>query len=115
MVVDRPCWWRTEERGGRFGRELLSEPKLGRVTIVLPPLTETPGTAGVPLGLLPVPPGPMAGEMPPRALRSVPCSGSSGSAAFTGHAATRALTVTDACPSTGAAHAGVVPAGRREG
>ncbi len=62
----------TEERGGRLGPELLSDPKLGRVTIVLPPLTETPGTAGVPLGLLPVPPGPMLGEMPPRALGSDP-------------------------------------------
>jgi hypothetical protein len=61
-----------EERGGGFEPEPPSDPKLGSVTIVLPPLTETPGTAGVPLGLLPVPPGPTAGEMPPWALGSDP-------------------------------------------
>ena len=35
------------------------EPKLGRVTtLLLPPLTETPGRAGVPLVPVPAPPDP---------------------------------------------------------
>ena len=35
------------------------EPKLGKVTmLLLPPFTETPGIAGVPLVPVPAPPGP---------------------------------------------------------
>jgi hypothetical protein len=41
-----------------------SSPKLGRVTTELPPLTETPGTGGLPAAALPAPPGPGVGEMP---------------------------------------------------
>jgi hypothetical protein len=47
-------------------------PKLGNVMVVVPPWTETPGRAGAPLVPLPAPPGPGFGEMPPRALGSVP-------------------------------------------
>lgn len=71
-----PCCSFTEERPGRLGSLLLApEPKLGRFTIaVLPPLIETPGTAGVPLVALPAPPGPALGEIPPRAFGSEPRS-----------------------------------------
>jgi len=51
-----------------------SDPKLGRVTIVLPPLTETPGTVGLPPGAFPAPPAPALAlvEMPPWAEASEP-------------------------------------------
>ena len=44
----------TGERPGTLELALPGAPKLGRVTIVLPPATETPGTAGLPLVPLPV-------------------------------------------------------------
>src|ERR1700729_4234897 len=40
--------------------------------LVVPPSTETPGIAGVPLVPLPAPPGPGYGEIPLRALESAP-------------------------------------------
>ena len=39
---------------------------------VVPPCTDTPGTAGAPLVPVPEPPGPGYGEIPPRALGSEP-------------------------------------------
>ena len=49
------------------------DPKLGKVTMFeLPPLTETPGIAGVPLVPVPAPPEPGYGEIPPRAAGSDP-------------------------------------------
>src|SRR5579864_2702318 len=50
-----------------------SEPNPGSVTMLLPPLISTPGTAGFPAGLLPAPPGPFEGEIPLRAAGSEPC------------------------------------------
>src|ERR1700692_4307544 len=68
--MDGPCCAFIEERPGRLGSLPPSDPKLGRVTTVLPPRTSTPGTAGEPVGALPAPPGPGVGEMPPREFRS---------------------------------------------
>src|ERR1700722_2208037 len=68
--MDGPCWAFTEERPGRLGALPPSAPKLGRVTVVLPPRTSTPGTAGEPVGASPAPPVPGAGEIPPREFRS---------------------------------------------
>jgi hypothetical protein len=48
-----------------------SDPKLGSV-IVLPPLTDTPGSADPPFLLRPTPPGPGSGEIPARARGSEP-------------------------------------------
>src|SRR5712671_6611600 len=71
MVMAGPCCAFTEDRPGRLGALLLpSDPKLGNVTMVLPPRMSTPGTAGEPMGTLPAPPGPGVGEMPPREFRS---------------------------------------------
>src|SRR5271165_126429 len=53
-----------------------SDPKLGRFTMVLPPLMSTPRTAGAPAGAFPAPPGPAAGEMPPPEFGSEPCPAS---------------------------------------
>jgi hypothetical protein len=62
----------TEERPAGEGC-VPSVPKPGRLTMpLLPPRTETPGTAGDPLAPLPVPPGPAPGEIPPRAIGSEP-------------------------------------------
>src|SRR6266567_4075556 len=47
-------------------------PKLGSVTAVLPPETETPGTRTVPLANFPAPPGPGAGELPARSIFADP-------------------------------------------
>src|ERR1700722_11835310 len=47
-------------------------PKLGRLIVVVPPCTETPGMAGWPLVPVPVPPGPGYCEIPSRALGSEP-------------------------------------------
>ena len=41
--------------------------------MLLPPLMSTPRTAGVPEAVLPAPPGPLAGEIPPWAFASEPC------------------------------------------
>src|SRR5271166_3947504 len=49
----------------------MPEPK-STVTTLLPPATETPGTAGVPRVALPAPPGPGVGEMPAFAAGSEP-------------------------------------------
>src|SRR5580700_7435134 len=49
-----------------------SAPKLGSVTILLPPFTETPGIGGFPVVPLPAPPAPGYGEIPPRAVVSDP-------------------------------------------
>ena len=44
---------------GAVGRSVAAgAPKLGRVIVVVPPSTETPGMAGVPLAPVPAPPGP---------------------------------------------------------
>src|SRR5580704_862294 len=66
-----PC---TEERSGSVGLLVPSppEPKLGKVTTVLPPRTSTPGTEGEPLVAFPAPPGPGVGEIPPWAFGSEP-------------------------------------------
>ena len=50
----------------------LVQGQLGSVTMLLPPLISTPGTVGLPEGIFPAPPGPFPGEMPLRALGSVP-------------------------------------------
>jgi hypothetical protein len=72
MVIAGPSLGVTGERPGGLGALLPSEPKLGRVTMVLPPRTSTPGTAGAPVGALPAPPGPGVGEIPPPTLGSEP-------------------------------------------
>ena len=59
--------------GPLLGASPPGAPKLGRLmTWVVPPCTETPGTAGE-LVPLPVPPGPGYGEIPACALGSEPC------------------------------------------
>jgi hypothetical protein len=64
MVIAGPWFGFAGEWSGELG-VLLSDPKLGRLTtLVLPPLTSTPGTAGDPVGALPAPPGPGVGEIP---------------------------------------------------
>src|SRR5580704_8456616 len=60
-----------DERATMFG-PAPSAPKLGSVTILLPPLTETPGIGGFPAVPLPAPPAPGYGEIPPRAAASDP-------------------------------------------
>src|ERR1700686_414640 len=73
MVIPEPLCALVEERPGPFdGASPPGAPKLGRFTVVVPPCTETPGAAGVPLVLVPVPPAPGYGEMPPRAFGSEP-------------------------------------------
>lgn len=72
MVMAGPGAPLTVERPGTVGALLLPESKLGRVTMVLPPRTSTPGAAGDPVGAVPAPPGPGAGEIPARAVGSEP-------------------------------------------
>ncbi len=73
MVIAGPSFGVTGERPGGVGALLPSDPKLGRLTtLVLPPRTSTPGTAGEPVGALPAPPGPGVGEIPPWAVESDP-------------------------------------------
>src|SRR5579863_2452920 len=73
MLTPRFRWSLTEERPGVFGSPLpMLEPK-STVTMLLPPATETPGTAGDPLVALPAPPGPGVGEIPAFAAGSDPC------------------------------------------
>src|ERR1700691_4827912 len=52
-------------------------PKLGSVTVVDPPCTDTPGMAGAPFVPKPGPPEPRTGEIPPWALGSAPRPGPS--------------------------------------
>src|SRR6202795_750693 len=78
MVIPDPLWALVEERPGPVdGASPPGDPKLGSVRVVVPPCTETPGIAGVPLLPVPAPPGPGYGEIPPRAFgsepRPVPC------------------------------------------
>src|SRR5208282_1470580 len=62
------------ERPGPFVGASPVGPKLPRLTVeVVPPSTDTPGTAGAPFVPLPAPPGPGFGEIPPRAFGSEPC------------------------------------------
>jgi hypothetical protein len=64
MVMAGPWFGLAGEWSGELG-VLLSDPKLGRLTtLVLPPRTSTPGTAGDPVGALPAPPGPGVEEIP---------------------------------------------------
>src|SRR5208282_1542436 len=93
-----------EERPGRLGSllPLPPAPKLGRVTIVLPPRTSTPGTAGLPLGALPAPPGPEVG--------AAAGSGFSGAGTFAAHATAGAAAVPDARAIPRAAEAGLIAA-----
>lgn len=72
MVMAGPWAPFTEERPGTLGALLFPASKLGRVTMVLPPRTSTPGAAGDPVGAVPAPPGPGVGEIPARALGSEP-------------------------------------------
>jgi len=72
MVMAGPGSPFTLERPGRFGALLFPEPKLGRLTTVLPPRTSTPGAAGIPVEAVPAPPGPGVGEIPAPALGSEP-------------------------------------------
>src|SRR5271169_369783 len=72
VTPDR-LWSFTEEcPGPEPGASPPGAPKLGSVTVVVPPSTDTPGIAGVPVVPLPAPPVPGYGEMPPRALGSEP-------------------------------------------
>src|SRR5579863_238570 len=74
MLTRRLCCSLTDERPGRLGFPLPTlEPK-STVTMLLPPATDTPGTAGVPAVALPAPPGPGVGEMPAFAAGSEPIS-----------------------------------------
>ena len=72
VMAGPSCAFMVEDRAGPLRPLPPSDPKLGNVTIVLPPRTSTPGTAGEPVGALPAPPGPGVGEMPPRAVESEP-------------------------------------------
>lgn len=72
MVMAGPWTPFTEERPGTMGASLFPDPKLGRVTTVLPPRTSTPGMVGDPVGAVPAPPGPGVGEIPARAFGSEP-------------------------------------------
>src|SRR3954454_18560906 len=49
-----------------------SDPNAGIVTTLLPPLMSTPRIGGFPAGRFPAPPGPLPGEIPPRASGSDP-------------------------------------------
>ena len=73
MVIPDPLCALVEERPGPVdGASPPGAPKLGKLMVVVPPCTDTPGTAGVPLVPVPAPPGPGYGEIPPCALGSEP-------------------------------------------
>ena len=73
MVIPDPLWALMEEWPGPVdGASPPGDPKLGSVTVVVPPSTDTPGIAGAPLAPVPAPPSPGYGEIPPRAFGSEP-------------------------------------------
>src|SRR5271154_2061385 len=70
-----PLWLLAEERPGpAVGDSPPGAPKLGKLIVVVPPSTETPGIAGSLLVRVPAPPAPGYGEIPPRAFGSEPCA-----------------------------------------